>query len=244
MNSGVLDANNLGWKIALVQKGFSSVDLLETYTEERLPVIAEMLKKTTVLLNKTFSIGKTEDKDRSAWKRGGALLQLGVNSRWSSIVVDEQSTIKDEPRDPYNPSSDGKLHAGDRAPDAPGLVDLKAANEDSKSTSLFSIFAPSYHTVLIFADTAEQASPILSTLNSFPAEIIRSVVIRTSSTLDPVHVKEAAGFILEDRQGHAHDAYHLTDGCCVAIVRPDGVVGAIVRGKEGLERYFKGVFSK
>lgn len=238
MNSGVQDAFNLAWKIALVQKGLAPLDLLETFTEERLPVIAEMLNKTTALLRQTFDRDSTNEKNLGAWKRGRDLLQLGVNYRWSSIVIDEQS-IEDEPRDPYNPSSDGKLHAGDRAPDAPDLVDCSAADQ---STSLFKIFTASSHTVLIFADTAEKSSPILSALDCLPKGTIRSVIIRTAA-LSTDSDKETADFILEDRKGHAHDAYAFSDDCFVAVVRPDGVVGAIVGGREGMDRYFKGIFS-
>jgi 2-polyprenyl-6-methoxyphenol hydroxylase-like FAD-dependent oxidoreductase len=46
MNTGLQDAYNLGWKLALVQKGKAAPALLETYHEERNPV-AEALLKTT-----------------------------------------------------------------------------------------------------------------------------------------------------------------------------------------------------
>ncbi|KAG1845152.1 FAD-binding monooxygenase [Suillus subluteus] len=52
LNSGVQDAFNLGWKLALVQKGFADKSLLETYSAERLPVISEMLGVTTSILDK------------------------------------------------------------------------------------------------------------------------------------------------------------------------------------------------
>lgn len=46
MNTGIQDSFNLGWKLAPVIKGFSPPSILGTYTEERLPVVAEMLNLT------------------------------------------------------------------------------------------------------------------------------------------------------------------------------------------------------
>ena len=46
MNTGIQDMINLGWKLALVIQGRASASLLETYGEERLPVIRDVLDKT------------------------------------------------------------------------------------------------------------------------------------------------------------------------------------------------------
>lgn len=86
---GIQDSFNLAWKMALVYKGLSPMSLLDSYNEERLPVIAEMLNQTTTLLNQTFRSRRPES---AAWIKGGSLLQLGVNYRWSSIILD--STLR------------------------------------------------------------------------------------------------------------------------------------------------------
>ncbi|MFI0742300.1 FAD-dependent monooxygenase [Streptomyces sp. NPDC021100] len=46
MNTGVQDAFNLGWKLALVHRGEAAEQLLDTYEEERLPVAAWTLRLT------------------------------------------------------------------------------------------------------------------------------------------------------------------------------------------------------
>ena len=46
MNTGIQDMINLSWKLALVIRGRASARLLETYGEERLPVIRDVLTKT------------------------------------------------------------------------------------------------------------------------------------------------------------------------------------------------------
>ena len=238
MNTGVQDGFNLAWKLALVQKRLAPPSLLKTYTEERLPVVAEMLDQTTALLNSTF--GSTPKDDQSHWRQDGGLLQLGVNYRWSSIVVDERTkyvaedVLREQEADSYGAHSDGQLRAGDRAPDASELADKET------TTRLFDVFGSSWHTVLVFSDTADQYEPVLRSLVGYPKGTIRSAIIHRSGLTVPTHV-DGAQFILEDRQGYAHDAYAVTNGC-VVVVRPDGVVGAIVRGVEGLGRYFKGIF--
>ncbi|GLZ80275.1 putative monooxygenase [Actinorhabdospora filicis] len=46
LNTGVQDAVNLGWKLALVAKGFAPAELLDTYESERHPVGARVLQNT------------------------------------------------------------------------------------------------------------------------------------------------------------------------------------------------------
>ncbi len=50
MNTGILDAHNLAWKLALVASCRSSETLLDTYGQERAPVAAEVLQLTHALV--------------------------------------------------------------------------------------------------------------------------------------------------------------------------------------------------
>jgi 2-polyprenyl-6-methoxyphenol hydroxylase-like FAD-dependent oxidoreductase len=50
MNTGILDAHNLAWKLALVADGQAPADLLDTYAEERGPVAASVLGLTHALV--------------------------------------------------------------------------------------------------------------------------------------------------------------------------------------------------
>ena len=52
MNTGLQDAYNLAWKLALVVKGDASKELLDTYHEERDPIAGQLLKTT----DRMFSI--------------------------------------------------------------------------------------------------------------------------------------------------------------------------------------------
>jgi hypothetical protein len=50
MNTGILDAHNLGWKLALVSAGRAPGTLLDSYGTERRPVADEVLKLTHTLV--------------------------------------------------------------------------------------------------------------------------------------------------------------------------------------------------
>jgi len=169
MNSGIQDSFNLAWKLAYAQQGHSldSTSLLQSYTEERLPVIAEMLRHTSYLMDESIKAKENP----SGWKRDPATMQLEVHYRWSPVVLDEQDAE-------YMDLGEGDclLRAGDRAPDAPGLVDLKNS-KPSAAVRLFDLFGCSHHTVLVLTAASEQSQRVLHTLKSYPASIARAVII-------------------------------------------------------------------
>jgi len=191
-----------------------------------------MLDITTKLLKQTVKDSTNE----KGWDRSGNLNQLRVNYRWSSIVVDEENgqhgTVV-EKYDGYGTEAGGSLQAGDRAPDAPGLV---MQNEDV-GTRLFKIFKSQRHTVLIFSDKADYKSAIAG-LEKYPADVVHRVII--SKPGDSVLVADGVACdVCEDRDGHAYEAYKGALG--IYVIRPDGVVGARVRDSDGLHRYFQAI---
>ena len=62
MNTGIQDAANLAWKLALVARGVAPEKLLDTYDEERHPVGRDLLRTT----DRLFSINTTKD----SWMKG------------------------------------------------------------------------------------------------------------------------------------------------------------------------------
>ncbi|MFE2087223.1 FAD-dependent monooxygenase [Streptomyces sp. NPDC059460] len=140
MNTGIQDAFNLGWKLALVATGRAGTGLLDTYEEERLPVAARTLDLASDRLRETLEAIK---------KPGGGLdaanaaetMGLDGNYRWSSLARDGAA---DGPR--------ARLRAGDRAPDAP----CRDAGTGTR-VRLFETFAGPHFTLLGFGAAAAQA---------------------------------------------------------------------------------------
>ncbi|KAG7445126.1 uncharacterized protein BT62DRAFT_951494 [Guyanagaster necrorhizus] len=227
LNTGIQDSVNLAWKLALVHKGLAPEGLLASYSQERIPIIAAMLNKTSELLNKTFKPGG------GGWVRGYELRQLGVNYRGSPAIVDETPVEGEETIDPYRSGNDGTVRGGDRAPDAPGLVFI---DDSSHKTSLFDVFGSSYHTVLIFSD---ENTALLDALKNYPTGIIKSVVIVPQRPTGAI----LADQVLVDGDGYAYKHYNMAEKLTkVVVVRPDGIIGALVSGVDGLNRYFKKIF--
>jgi len=243
MNTGIQDSFNLGWKLSLVLKGHANAPLLATFTEERLPVVAEMLDLTTIILNKTVGeVGST-----AGWNRGDALKQLGVNYRLSSIVLEEGKKHEGDGMSSnhswYYVEPGGFVQAGDRAPDAPGLFNL--GDGESTPMRLFKLLSPSHHTIIIFLDRISDAKKDLelSFLKNYPTDLILTIVI-----ISPGHGSNAlpsggAFDAYEDRDGHAYRAYNGPEGLArFFAIRPDGVVGARVGSAGRLKAYFDNIF--
>lgn len=247
----------------MVLKGHSPSSLLDTYTEERLPVIAAMLGKTTLLLKKTFKPGGF---DEEAWTRGFELRQFGISYRGSGIVLDERHPNvtamgeEEEEIDPYRAGLDGTLRAGDRAPEAPGLRSISPVV--AGPTSLFNILKTTSHTVILFATTGD-SYPILRALGAYPEGLVKPIIIypqSSNTTLQEVPEADstfpAPAPVFVDSEGYAYKHYKVQTvgsdlmGSTVCIVRPDGYIGYIgasnVANKvdlvEGVQKYFRGIF--
>ena len=234
-----------------MHKGLASQALLTTYDAERLPVIARMLATTSILYNKFAKGGDANEavegngssgKEGSGfikWREPG-LRQLDINYRWSPIVFDHRGKgdlNEDELKARAYVGYPGEpVRAGDRAPEAPGLVDATG-----KETSLFEVFKPYRHTLLIFVPgeatveaqevgAAAQASSVFGT----------SKVLIIGDEGVPTAVDGASAY--HDKEGHAQKAYDVNGQVLTAVVvRPDGYIGAIVHDVDGLQTYMSRV---
>ena len=249
---------NLAWKIALASKGMAAPGLLATYDIERMPIAAQMLAATTALY-KHLVPGKAEgaaqpqsqtdgaaDPTKSGFMqwRNRALTQLEINYRFSPIVLDARGSggrTEDEMRarayDGYGP--EGGVRAGDRAPDAPGLVDAAG-----KETSLFDVFKPTVHTILVFVSGKDgedaKVATIVEEAKKYPGGTVQVVVIG----LDGVPVAALDAKAYHDKDGLAAGAYRVDDDAPrVVVVSPDAYVGAFVNDVAGVRDYFTKIFN-
>jgi 2-polyprenyl-6-methoxyphenol hydroxylase-like FAD-dependent oxidoreductase len=130
MNTGIQDAWNLGWKLALVLRGEANEELLESYQAERWPVGRTLLKYTDRVFS-TFTSAMSAGAFAS-WVRNVFVArlmpklfetpslrawafkfvsELGIRYRRSPVVAEGSPTLSRGPR------------AGDRLPDAQLTLD-------------------------------------------------------------------------------------------------------------------------
>ncbi|NWA24394.1 FAD-dependent oxidoreductase [Pseudomonas gingeri] len=149
LNTGVQDAYNLGWKLALVLQGATD-SLLDTYQEERMPVAAAVLEISSELFG---SVSKVRIPKLT---RGDVERQLQINYRESSL-----SQGCGAERTPL-------LAAGDRAPDAP------CSNRRLGTRTLFDAFKGTHFTVLAFGEKAIEAARKITAIEG----LVKVVAIR------------------------------------------------------------------
>ncbi|MER7759297.1 FAD-dependent monooxygenase [Streptomyces sp. NPDC097619] len=112
MNTGIQDACNLAWKLALVVRGTAGPELLASYDAERRPVGEEVVGRT-VRHARAGGVGAgpdTPDPRTLALTEGQLLV-----------------SYRSGPLDPGGEVPDGAPGPGDRAPDCPGLTAALAA---------------------------------------------------------------------------------------------------------------------
>jgi 2-polyprenyl-6-methoxyphenol hydroxylase-like FAD-dependent oxidoreductase len=187
MNTGIQDAYNLGWKLAAVLGG-ADASLIDTYQEERLPIASSVLGVSNELLNAAVAArGMVVSRDEK-------ILQLGLGYRKCSLSQDSRH--------------DGEgLHAGDRAPDAPGLSGLGGPKR------VFDLLRGPHITLLGFGETWR---PLIDACATAFGDQLRGYVIATAPG-------DRASLIDED--GHARAAYG--DGA-LFVIRPDNYVGLVL----------------
>lgn len=149
MNTGMQDVINLAWKLALVYRGLAADALLDTYDEERLPIIAQLVASTgraTDLFNSESHFVHTLLRHvlpqalrfDAVRARGARLIsELSVHYRHASL----NGTC----------AGHGTLRAGERMPDV--------ALDDSANERLLDLLDPARFTILMLG--APAAAPAL-----------------------------------------------------------------------------------
>ncbi len=181
MNTGIQDMIDLSWKLAMVWHGKATPELLNTYEEERLPIIRGIVSKTetaTDVLNSDSPIVH-----QLVTHIAPVLLNTRFVQQLSTGLISEVAANYRESSLSQTDQARGTLRAGDRVHDLDVLVWSRDAASDTqfRKSRLYEILDPSRFTLLVAdgdstADIAptweEQLSPwsgILKTYRIAPA---------------------------------------------------------------------------
>lgn len=206
LNLGVIDAFNLGWKLAMVIKGQANESLLDSYQEERHPIGQQVVNSThigasSMLLRKPSLkrslrevVMPVLDNLAPAKKRiVNMMSQLAHHYKGSGLFT----------------GSDGKLSAGQRLPDY--------HFEDSRgATDLYAQLDKTKHTLLLVGDNIENLSSIAQSAEASYGDILSAKIITQQ------HVDSADGIIV-DAKGILPLKAKLG-----YLIRPDHMIGAII----------------
>jgi hypothetical protein len=240
MNTGIQDAYNLGWKLALVIGGEAPRHLLDTYEEERLPVVKRVLAQTDantrVLLSDNavmhFLREHVLNLDAVQEYLARRSSQLFVNYRASSISRSYQEPLA-KTLLPHGADEKAGVaerldfrtapRAGDRAPD--GMA-IDAASREK--TSLFREFRGTHFSLLLFDGLAHTEAGYANLVHiARQVEALLGNTVKTHIVVSTDEVPEQLdwdGAVLLDGTGALHGLYGA-GAESLYLIRPDGYVG-------------------
>ena len=220
MNTGIQDAYNLAWKLALVERGIADNSLLDTYQAERHPVGVQLLKTTDRLFavlggqNPLARLVRGRVAPLMArvvlarpWvlrRALGLLAQLRVGYPDSPLSAEDGSGWRDAPA------------PGDRAREADVIV-------DGRPGRLHEMFRGTHHTVLLFTGLDDDARPAIELCRiaeqleqSYPGLVKARVVTAERFADHPA--------ALGDPTRSAHRQYGVA-AASAFVIRPDKYIG-------------------
>ncbi|MDV7083052.1 pentachlorophenol monooxygenase [Rhodococcus sp. IEGM 248] len=222
MNTGIQDAHNLAWKVALAVSGAAASDLLDSYDAERRPVGEEVVGRTVRSAREGIGAGSS-DPDYVIRREA----QLLISYADSPIVA--------------QPESNAALTPGSRAPDARGLTRAAVAFP----LRLFTLLAGRNHTLLLYADESVDARGLeLLEAAATSVEAATQGLVDTYLVASPsADVGETVLPLVRDRDGEFAHAYGA-EGSAAFVVRPDGYLGFRQSpvAVDGLTEYLKSTF--
>lgn len=248
MNTGVQDAHNLAWKLALVQRGRARPELLDSYDAERRPVAAATLAGTDAatrrgiiaftlrnpiavamrnrLLGFVANLGFVGD--RAA--QGLSMLEIGYPD--SPIVAQDRPPLHRAhlltSADVESPSLRDWVDFGHGPAPGERAPDVLVAPEQPDSPRLYDLLRGPTHTLLLFDGAAPTPEGYANL-----AAVARRTRERFDGLVTPVVVVPRAerpaalewdGALVLDAEGAVHQRYGARSEC-LYLVRPDGHVG-------------------
>jgi len=209
MNTGVQDAHNLAWKLALAvagDAGDAAPGLLESYDLERRPVGEEVVGRT--VRDAREGIGSDSTDVEFVTRREAQLLISYADS-----PITAGSTI---------PSAPAAPRAGGRAPDAAGL----GRDSVNHPLRLYSLLSGVDHALVLYADAAAGAKDV-AVLENLAAEVTKAARGHMTAHVVAAPTAQVGSTdlpLLRDTENRFAAGY-LPDGSTAFVIRPDGYLG-------------------
>jgi len=237
MNTGIQDAYNLGWKLALVLRGKAPEALLDTYEIERRQVAEDVLSTTKKATDsgESFSHLSAAERKRLYFNivlpeaervaQGRHREQLDLDYRSSPICVE-------------GPGFRSGPHAGAQALDAGPLL------IGGQSRTLFELLEGTRHNLLLFAgserdmSTGDALTPLADRIAAEYVNLVNLFIVLEgrpkAQDLSPGRT------LVGDPDGSLHRRYSAGKGS-LYLIRPDGYISYRDRRArfDALQRYMQ-----
>lgn len=233
MNSGLQDAFNLAWKLALVYHGAATPTLLDSYEAERRPV-AEMITQSGDATEHSLTI--TDPTERESRDQAIRAMLADPKSRHHEVVAETELNV-DYSRSPIVcGDANSCLAPGERLPDA-----IQVQRSHGQPCRLHELAHRAGHTLMLLGGPTAHELALVELHKALQKLTIDSplfeaaIALSTQSELsDQVGRLEPAGAALLGVQGTT-----------LLVVRPDGYIGLRSDGDHlgALERYRKLVYA-
>ncbi|MFD4459763.1 FAD-dependent monooxygenase [Nocardia sp. NPDC058480] len=204
MNTGIQDADNLAWKLALAVAEVAAPSLLASYDAERRPVGEDVVGRTVRDAREGIGAGES-DPERVLLREA----QLLIDYRDSPIVTE-------------SPTGAPSPTAGSRAPDA-----IRLTRDGVRSPfRLFPLLAGPGHTLLCYVDNTCDTATLadlerhVGLLRKLTDDHLDSYLVASpEATVGPTTLP-----VIRDSDGDFARRYHCAPGAAY-LVRPDGYLG-------------------
>jgi 2-polyprenyl-6-methoxyphenol hydroxylase-like FAD-dependent oxidoreductase len=208
MNTGMQDAANLAWKLALVARGLAGEGLLDSYHDERHPVGAAVVRKATLMADAMTLTGV------AAVVRDAVIRTVGHHERITHAMAENFAELTVAYRHSpivgsAVPSRRGAVRAGDHVDD------------------LLEMTGPDGTPVLVEDLLRRHPGHLVLALTADPAELAAlGQALGDLGTVVPVvrDGREAPSDAVVDPRGAVAERYGI-GGRGLVLVRPDGYVG-------------------
>jgi 2-polyprenyl-6-methoxyphenol hydroxylase-like FAD-dependent oxidoreductase len=215
LNTGVQDAYNLAWKLALTVRGLATDDVLESYHAERHPVAQEVV-------DRTVRHARSVSHARSGLSSNGDDAEMLLRRQAQLLVAYPDSPLTQPQAADRTPEAGPA--PGDRAPDCRGLRSDLA----TYPRRLFDLLRTPRHVLLLFADSEHASGDGAARLEACAVEAHRAAHgLLDAYLVTAAEVPEDARPVglrpprVRDAAGEFRDAYAPRDGEAI-LIRPDG----------------------